>query len=205
MAFIPASNVIQAEVRMRLDSQRIENTLYFQPVGAAPSIINMGELGAQLVTWWGTYIEPLVSDQLTLVEVYLTNLTTSTSFTVTYVAGLPMAGGISAAVLPNHVAACVSFRTNGRGRASRGRNYIPGLTENNVVKNTMVPGLVTGLVNAYLQLIDFDGAYDLRWGVLSRYLNGAPRATGFFQPIVGVVMTDDTVDSQRRRLPARGM
>lgn len=204
MGFVPASNVAQVELRMTLDSQQIENVLYFRTVGLPVTTSLLSVLGNAVTDWWTSNIVNLVSDALTLREVYITDLTTQTAQTLTFTTGLPVNGAITEEVLPNSIAGCVSFRTLSRGRSGRGRNYVPGLTDNNVVGNNIVSAWRTAIIQAYEVLMEFDDTYDWNWGVLSRQLNGADRAAGLFNQIVSVVMTDLTIDSQRRRLPGRG-
>jgi hypothetical protein len=205
MAFVPATDVVQANLRFTLLDQQIENTLYFgfDNGGVQPS--DMQTLGTDLISWWGTNVGPHVLDDLVMREVYLTDLTTQTAPTVTVVPGNNTTGDGTADPLPNNVALCVSFRTEGRGRSARGRNYVSGFGENAVSGNAFTNTISNGVRDAYEELLDattYTAAWT--WVVLSRFEDGQPRSAGLVQPVTAVVLTDITVDSQRRRLPGRG-
>jgi len=103
--------------------------------------------------------------------------------------------------LPGSVAACISFRTGGRGRSTRGRNYVPGLSEDVVNGNDLDLTTLNNMVAAY-ELFMGGGTFPIAWtwGVLSRFFNLSPRVTGLFQPIIDVLSTTLTVESQRGRL-----
>lgn len=204
MAFVPSAAVVQAELRYTQDNQQMENVLYFK-FGAPPVTVGaMEDLGDALITWWDTNMQALTSNTLDLREVYLTDLTTATSPTSTRTTGLPLVGALTEEALPNNIALCVSFRTNGRGRSSRGRNYVPGVTDNNIVHNEFASAWADAVVTAYAAMASDVQALDWEHGVLSRILNGVDRVAGLFQPVISYTVLDYIADSQRRRLPGRG-
>lgn len=204
MPFVPAPNVAQAELRFTLGTQKAENVLYFE-ASAGISTTLMGNLAAALDAWWKANLKASASSSVVLTEVYVTDLTTDTSPTLSRLVLAPATGTDVGTVLPNNVAYCVQFKTGHRGRSGRGRNYIMGLTTGTVTGNTLSGPAQTVFLNAYSLLIGA-GTFvaGFQWGVLSRIHNGADRAAGLFQPITSVNVFDATVDSQRRRLPGRG-
>lgn len=204
MPFIPVPNVVMAEVRMSLDFQRIENTLYFE-FSTPPTPGNLISLGNDLEGWFTSLFAPVVSSALALREIYLTDLTSVTGGTFTQVPATLITGGQSSEALPNSVALSVSFRTAQRGRSFRGRNFLPGLTDAQVAQNTVTVGALGVIQNAYNQLPASLGGSGATWVVVSRFTGGAPRVTGLATPVTAVVIVDPTVDSQRRRLPGRGI
>lgn len=204
MAFIPAPQTIQAEMRFLASTQKVENVLYFQAsAGVTPAL--MTTLGNALVTWWNANLKTHVSTAVSLNEVYLTDLSTETSPTVSYVTGLPSAGGNASESMPFNVSLCISFRTANRGRSGRGRNYAIGLTEGDVAGNSVLSGFTTPLTTAYTALIGA-GTFvaGLQFCVVSRRFHKADRTIALVQPVTSVVLVDTVVDSQRRRLPGRG-
>lgn len=204
MPFIPVPNTVQAELRFLSAGQRFENILYFQPIEEL-NVPQMLLLATSLAAWWSQTIASVINANVRLNEVYITDLTTASSPTLTYVPPTPLTGLNNSPVLPFNVAPSVSFRTLGRGRSSRGRNYITGLCEDEVQENSVIQGVADTLVEGYNNLLDpANIAQSFEWGVVSRFTGKAPRAQGLFQPIVSAVMTDLFVDSQRRRLPGRG-
>ena len=211
MPFVPVPNTAEVELRMTLDSQRIENTLYFFNA-AGPDPTSMNLLAAELETWWINEAAPLLPADVALREIVVTDLTAANSFQITRGITPPEPGTLGQPALPNNVTLAVSFRTAIRGRGYRGRNYVPALTEGQVVNNTVAGATVTDWATAYASILTDPGIAGAGWVwvVASRYLgvdsNGKPipRVVGNAEPITSVVVTDATVDSQRRRLPGRG-
>lgn len=210
MPFVPVPNVIEAEIRMLLDNQKIENTLYFsKPDGW--TLAQAVTMGNNLLTWWASLYSVPLSNQLSLREIYITDLSSATGFSTTAPAPTPApTGDVVGESEPNSVAIAISFRTGLRGRSYRGRNYVSGLPVAQVTQNTVSSTVQADIINAY-------GALDFQaslvggdWVVVSRYsgVDAAgkpiPRTTGIATLVSAVVITDSTVDSQRRRLPGRG-
>jgi hypothetical protein len=205
MAFVGKANCVQVNLRFTLLSQQIENTLYFEYNAGSVTTALMTTLGQDLITWWAASIAGELTTDLTFREVYVTDLTTQTSPTVTVTTGLPLNGTLSGDPVPNNVALCLSFRSSGRGRSSRGRNYISGFPEGYVSGNDIDTTLADALVVAYEELKDAATfTDDWTWIVYSRFQNGNARPEALIAPVDAVVLTDYTVDSQRRRLPGRG-
>jgi len=198
--FVPASNVVQAELRMVSNGEPIENTLYFER--AAPwDIITMDALGAALQTWWGAGLATQLCNTLSLNEIYLTDLTTQTSLAITHPVTPPIVGSMPDAPCSNNVAFCISFRTSNRGRSARGRNYIGGLTETIVNGNLVSSTFANNVRGIYSQLIALAAGQDCTWIVCSRWQNKVPRPQAVRYLIREVVYTNLVVDTQRRRLP----
>lgn len=205
MPYVPVPDTLQAELRFTWAGQQVENTLYFTgSAGVTPSLAT--DLGDALIGWWTGQFAPIMSNTLTLVEVFLTDLTTNTSFTVSDTSGLPVTGASTTDSEPNNVSLCVSFRTVQRGRSGRGRNYVPGLTEAQVNGNVVGATTISDITGAYSILLGA-GSFvaGLQWVVVSRFHNGVERTTGLAIPITTVLVVDNIVDSQRRRLPGRGV
>lgn len=205
MAFVPGNDIVEVELFQRLHGQRVENTLYFRLVGGfgAAEVV---DLWNHLLTWWTSDFSVPLSADLTLTGGKITDLSTDTSPAYVYTAPTPNpAGGSSNPALPGNVSIVASFRTSGRGRSSRGRNYVAGLTEPSVTGNTLDAATIASLQTSYSHIagLAFDNPWE--WGVFSRIHLGAPRVAGVFQLITSTVIVDPYVDSQRRRLTGRGL
>ena len=202
MPFVPTANTVMAELRFLLDGQRVENTLFFQGSSTidAPELVALGDA---LVDWFETNVQPLQADAVLFREIYLTDLTSETALTHTRVVIPNTVGGVASPPLPNNVTLTVSFRSAGRGRFSRGRNYFIGLTEAQVGNNAVSLTLTDDLAAAYNALPAALPA-GFVWVVCSRYTAAGPRPAGFNSPVVAALVVDNVVDSQRRRLPGRG-
>ncbi len=210
MPFVPVPNAMLVEMRMQLDTQKVENTLYFR--SSAPSETNATSLANALITWWSENYAPLVSSDVKLNEVVVTDLSSETGFQVSVAPSVLTSGDITSSdTEPNNVTIAVSFRTSSRGRSFRGRNYIVGITNSQIANNTMDNTTLLAWQAAYTALLDVAESVTMVWVVVSRFSGvdpdtgqPIPREEGITTEINNVVLTDATLDSQRRRLPGRG-
>lgn len=202
MAFIPVPNTVMVEIRGVLFGQQVENTLYFLNNIGDPDLTAMEDLANDLFAWVATPFSDNLSTEYGFREIYVTNLTSSTSPTF----ALPIAGtgSVTGASLPSSSCICMSFRTAERGRSGRGRNYVSGLAEDEVTGNTLALSRADALRDAYAAIPTALVSGDWTWVIVSRYSNGAPRATGLVIPVTTVTYADRFLDSQRRRLTGRG-
>jgi len=204
MAFIPVLDTVEAEMIMELFGQRIENTLYFHKDGGFTPA-DMVNLGESLQVWWGAQYNSIVTEDLALVDVIVTDLTSDTAPSIAVPAPPGTIGLVAPPTAPGSVCATISFRTAGRGRSSRGRNYISGIAEASIVGNDFTGTYAGFLVDVYdYLLVPANLPGDVEWVVVSRYHDNAPRLAGITQLITSVIVTDTAVDSQRRRLRGRG-
>lgn len=203
MAFVPVPNVAEVELRYLLDSQHVENTLYYG-LSTTVTLADLQALAADVAAVMVSSVMPLLSSFLTLNEIVVTDLSSSTGDQVSYNTGLPLAGSQTGDYLPANVAFAIGFKTTVRGRSYRGRNYVVGLVESQANGNHIDATTRTNLVNAW-QDLGAAGVPDA-WThvVVSRFTAGAPRVTGVATVVTEYVTYDDVFDSQRRRLPGRG-
>lgn len=210
MPFVRVPNSALVEVRMSLDSQDVENTLWFES-GSAPDASDLSVLAGLIEGWWQDFYAPLVTSTLTLREVVATSMDSATGPQVTVTPATGGVGFLEGSPLPNNVSLTVSFRTVNRGRSFRGRNYVVGMTEEQVDSNTATVTTINAWQDAYEAVGAAVSGSGWTWGVASRFSGVAgtpplpvPRDPGIITPITAVVIVDATVDSQRRRLPGRG-
>ncbi len=210
MPFVPCLKVAQIEIRMTADLQHVENTLYFHFVDAVTSIV-LAEVGVAIHDWWVANLSPLMWSGVHLNEIVCTDLTSATGPQTTTASTVDDHGQIDDVPLPTNVSLAVSFRTANRGRSFRGRNYFVGIVEGQKSgANTVGDELITGLVDAYTALTDIASGFDATWVVVSRFhgVTSAgvpiPRSAGISTEIETVLVVDNVIDSQRRRLPGRG-
>lgn len=203
MAFVPVPNVAMVEIRGSVDSQDVENTLYFEKAG---TIVDgdLANIAGNTRTWVTDEWLQAVGSAWQGRELVVTDLTTATSGQVS-VSLSGETGVIEEAIMPNNVTACVSFRTAFRGRSFRGRNYMPAIPISAVTGlNELTTGYMNNVANRYANLIANPILPSWSWVVVSRFTNNAPRTSGIGTPVVSVIFADNTVDSMRRRLPGRG-
>jgi len=205
MAFVPISNACAVELRFTYNTQNCEYTLGFHNSSGVTEA-NLQTLTNFLGEWWYNQGRSRHSNQVSLREIYARDLTTEggPAYTSTTRAGTP--GTLNAGtILPNNAAFCVSFRTAGRGRANRGRNYCMGFGASQLSAGNTVIQAYVDIITAWYRMLLPGGTYDptpYRWVVLSRQLNGV--VTGRAVPITAVIAPNLIVDSMRKRLPGRG-
>jgi hypothetical protein len=188
---------------MLWDLQEVENTIWVE-FAATPDGAALAAMAAIIGGWYRTNVLPNLSSAVQLVECAATDMTTNVGATGTWVAPSGSVGGLVSPSLPNNVAMCVSFRTAGRGRSNRGRNFVPGLAEDGVSANTILAARAALITTAYNSLIGTIADNAGTWVIASRVSEGVPRLIGQTSPVTAALVTDLYVDSQRRRLPGRG-
>lgn len=115
----------------------------------------------------------------------------------------PVAGFLAADPLPPQCSAVLSWRTALKGRAYRGRTYLPPSTEDAQSNGNWTSGALTDFNATITHLLEVFGPSgtngDWRLAVISRVLNGVTRVTP-----VATQVTSGSVDSrvrtQRRRV-----
>lgn len=210
MAAVPVLDTAEIEVRMLLADQKIENTLWFRHDGSISSA-DLDGLTSGVLGWWNSDYKPLVSGLVSLREIYGTDQTTPTGAASTQDGGGAV-GALGGTTLSNSLAMTISFRTPQRGRAFRGRNYIPGLTTAQMVNaNEIEPSTATSFISAYNSLLGADALVTgWTWVVVSRFSgkdslgHPVPRVAGIPTEVTRVVVTDLIIDNQRRRGVGRG-
>lgn len=210
MPFLAVENCILSELRYTANGQKVENTLWFED-SDPPTVERIGVLNDLLFDWWETNVAPLQSEGVELREIYSSDQSSPTGPVGTLVPAEPAFGTNTPNIEPGSVTMAVSFRTAMRGRSFRGRNYVIGLTEDQVTGNDFAAGVVASWQAAYALLIPAALAEGFRWVVVSRFSGIDPdtgdpilRELGLHTPVVAVSVTDNFVDSQRRRLTTRG-
>jgi len=165
--------------------------------------LGLGTLTLALMGWVTGSLAPLLSEDWSSVRVRAVDLTIATGPISERAAAAT--GGVAGESAPNNVAACVSFRTDQRGRSARGRNYVPGVPNSLLTLNTLDAGFITDLVAAYFELV---GAGTLtpgwQWCVVSRVFEGGPRVSPLVIPITDVLMVGNSVRSMRSRSVGHG-
>ena len=203
MAFVPTPNAAKVAITGHLYGEECVNTLHF--TNSAPFTgTTLATLAADVSGWWISSILTGLSAGYVMSNVTATAIDVDSGAQAINAAGSGTVGGNGAEALPNNVALCVSFRTARSGRSYRGRNYVPAipgnqLTGTNNVKGTFATAIVTGYE---ILLAGFSG---ITWVVVSKFHNNVPRTAGVTEPIVSVLLVDTVLDSQRRRLPGRGV
>lgn len=203
MPFQPVPDVAQMQLEGSVDGCMTINDLYFQISGGGITPVNLALLTGLVATWFATSLAPLLSDDWSAVRVIGTDLTSATG--PRFDAGAGTAGGVAGEANPNNVAACVSIRTDQRGRSNRGRNFVPGIPGSVVTLNTLDVTFQNDLLAAYGELVGA-GTFAAGWElvVVSRRNAGVARPTGLAIPVTSIIMTSNKVRSMRSREVGHG-
>lgn len=208
--FVPVPNTVAASIHYIQTNQRYQNTLYFNK-NTAWTQAQMQALADDLDTKWATQVMIDLSSTLHMTDVTVIDLTSQTSGGAVHTAD--HSGSDGGNPYTQNDAFCLKLQTALRGRSFRGRIYLPGLTSNmvsslGILTSTQANNLrddVQGVID------EIDIGESVQAVVVSRYhgvdVNGKPipRTTGVVTPITAVTYTDLYIDSQRRRLPGRGI
>jgi len=204
MPFIPAPNIVMAEIRASLDSQHIENRIMVDVLTAVtPTLV---ENVANVVNVWAQehYFSHL-PQAVTLNEVVATDMSVDTGSQFSIAPTGPFTGALTNAPLPNECTFCVSLRTAARGRSARGRFYVLALQGADVTGNHLAAGRIVTLL-ADLNLLRTNLITE-GWNqvIVSYRHNKVVRPGGpVYFPVTNAIATDDIIDSQRRRRPGVG-
>jgi len=210
MPFQPCPETAEIRISAELHGQIVENVLHCR-ISTAPTPAELDEVKSVVNDWvTGTYAAHSSND-LNFTKIDVTDLNTASGPQVTQVLS-GIHGTTDTPVKTNQDTFCLKLLTGNRGRSFRGRFYWLGVNSSAYDSpNTLSSATVTALIAALDALrIDLNTASH-PLGVLSRFSGigtdhkPIPRPDGILTDVVSVAATDNTVDSQNRRLPGRGI
>lgn len=204
MPFQPVENTCRVELRYTWNLQQCMNTLYFHNA-LGWSVDALNDLCSEMFSIWQEHWKPQQASTVTLREIVATQLEGEIDNQYTLLAPIGSVGTAATPSLPNNVSFCISFRTGLTGRSARGRNFFIGLVEGAVVDSTVNSASINAIVAGYQAVLALNVADAQQWVVLQRYSEGNLLPSGITRPIKSVIVVDAIVDSQRRRLPGRGL
>jgi len=200
--FIPAPNAGKIEMRYTQESQQIENV--YHVVGAAPmTAADLSAVALIFKNWWNANVKTYVVPTASLNTIVATALDAATSPAIVYATGLPIVGTNGGAPAALHVTVAIRWLTALRGRSFTGRTYHIGISEGYYTGSKLDTGYSAALVIAYNALQTALGGSSYSQCITSYRHNKAPRTTAVSTDVTGCTV-DETLDSQRRRLPGRG-
>jgi len=204
MPFIPTPNGIKVCLKFSKAGQQVCNVFHVLGPNDVTETI-LAEIASIFLNNWVTDLKPAVSSDTTLQSIEVTDISTFGGIGIEYTTGLPQSGTGSGASLPNNVTVATKLLTGHTGRNFRGRSYFNGMTTDLITsdKQHIVSGLVTALNTFFSDVISDLTAVDMALAVLSLVTGGVPRTAGVLTAVTNV-LTNLTLDSQRRRLPERG-
>lgn len=202
MAFVPAPNCVQVEIRWLLDSQKCENR-FFVDVNAAPTDLLIESVGGVVESWITDHYLPLFNGAVRVTEVVITDWTVQLGIQDTF--PIDAIGLTTGPMLPNESSFCVSLRTNSRGRSARGRWFMPPPDEAaRLGINHVTATYATAAVAALQTLMNALDTAGFAMVVVQFTSNKVKLTTGVPRRYLSAVSVDDLLDSQRRRKPGNG-
>lgn len=206
MAFIPIPNTVELVPRFKLLNGNIAvNVLHFEKTdGSQPTSGDLSNLVAAYLAWEGSTLSQR-SAQVQLVSIYARDMTAQNSVVLDYAVNPVRAGALASNAMPSQVSIAMSLRTGLAGRSFRGRVYHIGLTEAQVAGDFLNAGVAAALLTKYAGLLATGfTSIGFELVVVSRFANGVPRAFGVTSAVKSIILVDERVDTQRRRLVGEG-
>lgn len=203
MAFVPLPLGFKAEVKFSLAGELMVNVYHFKST-VPVTTVNMTIIAEIIRDAWVAQVQDLQGAAVSLQEIVMTDISVEDGAQVIFVDDLPQAGQALGELLPFNVAVVISNKSGFTGRSRNGRTYIGGFTENFVAGSTPAIEILTNLLAYHITIADSAGAADASFGVASYISDGEPRTEAVFTPY-DVFTVDGVTDSQRRRLPGRGI
>jgi hypothetical protein len=157
----------------------------------------LANLAAALKTWWQTYLKVQQHSSLSLQRIYIAEEKEGGLYASVTV---NEAGTVTGDSMPASVAQVVTFSGGIRGRAFRGRTYVPGMGEASALGNETNPTYVGALAVAYGQFYAQLAVFSMQHVIVSRVDEGVPRTPPITTNVATYIVTA-RVDTQRRRLP----
>lgn len=204
--FIPVPNTASVELLYQLPVTVAENIFHVRK--ATPySAADLVALRTLVDSWDNVSWASRRITTVTLFRIICKALDSLGSPLEDYTLPTPRAGGTVATPVPSNVTWAVKKATGLTGRSFRGRWYMVGLGGANYDMATQQVTVATanGIISALNTLRTNLAAAGHTLGVVSYRTAGDWRAEGLFTPITAFVYTDLVIDSQRRRLPGRGI
>lgn len=194
MSFVPAPGIVQLNGIMTLNDEKVENTFHYRVSGTIDRTI-LHNIAQTYVTWWAAHAG-LYGTSVGLILVYVRDMGSQSGATLDFVPAATTDGTRTSSLLPNNVTIAIKRETGLAGRKNRGRVYWVGITQDMLSSpNQMVLGTAASLASALDALRTSQSSGNSATEVILH------RASGTGTDVIGYVPADQTLDSQRRRLP----
>ena len=206
MPFVPFEGVCQVELVFVLGTQICENVFHVHQDTDWDSA-GLNSIAGTMRDWWIASVRTHVNEFMRLTKVKARGLASSSDAGIEIAVTTGNAGTNTSQPMPNNAALAVKWSTGLTGRSYRGRTYHMGLSASDVfatnasIINTSFQSAITA---AYAALLTAVNIADQSLVVASRLADSMPRTLGVATPIIACTV-EGTVDSQRRRLPGRGL
>lgn len=201
MAFI-GPNIVQVQMIYTSGGEKVENVFHVHK-DSTWDLTDLGSLAAAFESWEATTGSQYRSEQVSLIRIVATDLSSLTSGRVDQQLAVTVDGQDVSPVLPNNATFAIKNNIGERGRGRNGRVFWIGLAENQVIGST-IDTTVADNIQSALNTLQTDIAAAVpgaALGVMHRPPGDPPSGVATFSATQNFTYTDLTLDSQRDRLP----
>lgn len=200
MAFQAVPNTLGLFIRGTFQLVPVENTFYYKytPEITPAELAELTEAVCNKIT---SYWLPLLSTGFKVTEVYARDLAVEAAiqFTDTSLSG--DMGAVTGDTLPNRNTLAVKRYSTLTGKNTRGRIFWFGFSESQVDNNYVDTDVVDDIVAAIQQIDTSAVSLGLQPVIVSRYLNGAKRATAVTYDIAAWAAVTNRICKRSSRMP----
>lgn len=202
MPALISTNTVQVVMKYRLGTEIMQNVYYVHKDDNWTQS-DLDALNQAFIAWEEDTAAPLRSNQVALVAIKSTDLTSLTSPTLSAVLDDAIPGERINPAMPGNVTFAIKADIGERGRGRAGRKFWIGLSEDMCLENGCVEDIPASIQLAMETLSTLVAAAlpGVALGIIHTVFNGSPILDALFSEIVGWTFTDELLDSQRTRLP----
>src|SRR6266545_2039079 len=203
MPSLISTNVAEVVLTFSDINSDIFENVFFVHKATAWDATTLSELVNAFVSWESDTGSAERGDQVTLVRVTATDLTSLTTDRVDAQLETPVPGQRTSPVLPSNVTLAIKKNIGSRGKGRNGRIFWIGLTEDAVEQNAILEARANLLITALaaLEPVVQAAVSGTLVGIIHTVIDGVPQPDAPFSHTQNYAITDFIVDSQRDRLP----
>lgn len=178
------------------DTRQWVNTFHVAKPSGSLLAADLGAIASQMRDFWDNYRAALAQSVL-LDVIQVRKLDPNNPLALDYTTGLPTGGLRAGQPAPANVSLALSERTGLAGRKYRGRFYAPGLSVSDLTSDDRIASPLVSLMSSIL------AQYIAQWASTAFVPVIFHRFDNTYTQVLTYVL-ESILDSQRRRLPARG-
>lgn len=200
MPFIPTVGGVKMDLAYDIQGVPAHN-IFWVDVNAEVTFTNIQTAMSGVITWVEDYLATVLSTEVDIISLTGTDGEHAEGTQIVHVFDPVVSGEIAANVSSTNVACVVSLRSGQTGRSARGRMYIPGLAESDILVNTIGATRLAAIAAVMAQLIEGINTVDPQHflAINSFYTNNAPRAAGRMLNVTTAIV-NSTIGTIRNRV-----
>lgn len=184
--FVPTPDCVEVTFEhFGFEGKNMCHVLHFNNANPPTTEAQQDDFIFNLANWYATQVMPFICSQVQFDTATIVALDAPGLFQTVDHAHI-VHGGYSGQMMPNKDALNLELLTTVPGRMGRGRKIVSGIPRSVVVGNEVTLQWAILIRDAWRGLITFAANQGWTWVVLSKELDGAPRAAGVVTAIVDV-------------------